>query len=156
MAFCSGRRSHYNTWRNCGTWIVTFISIVIGALGTVTKGLLKGQEDLEIRGQVVTIQTTALLRSARIPRRLKNCYQTLVRNHRLTLEWKTLRIIMIIISVLRSYQKTEKGVEYEDKHDTNCEWPSWIGPPKFWKTIGRVRNRWRIVDYPEYSILKID
>ena len=29
---------------------VTFIPIVIGALGTVTKGLLKGLEDSEIRG----------------------------------------------------------------------------------------------------------
>ena len=38
------------------------IPIVIGALSTVTKGLVKGQEDLEIRGQVETIQTTALLR----------------------------------------------------------------------------------------------
>ena len=40
---------------------VTIIPIVIGALGTVTKGL----KDLEITGQVETIQTTAL-RSARI------------------------------------------------------------------------------------------
>ena len=45
---------------------VTVILTVIGALGTVTKGLIKGLEDLEIRGRVETIQTTALLRSARI------------------------------------------------------------------------------------------
>ena len=45
-------------------------TIVIGALGTVTKGLIKGLEDLEIRGRVETIQTTALLRSARILRRV--------------------------------------------------------------------------------------
>ena len=44
------------------------MQIVIGALGTITKGLIKGLEDLEIRGQVETIQTTALLRSARILR----------------------------------------------------------------------------------------
>ena len=31
---------------------------VIGALGTVTKGLERGLEDLEIKGQVETIQTT--------------------------------------------------------------------------------------------------
>ena len=43
---------------------VTIIPIVIGAFGTVTKGLLKELEDLEVR--VETIQTTALLRSARI------------------------------------------------------------------------------------------
>ena len=48
---------------------VTFIPIVIDALGTVTEGLLKGLENLEIRVRVETIQTTALLRSARILRR---------------------------------------------------------------------------------------
>ena len=45
------------------------IPVVIGALGTVTKGLIKGREDLEIRGRVKTIQTTALSRSARILRK---------------------------------------------------------------------------------------
>ena len=35
-------------------------------LGTVTKGLLKGLEDLEVGGRVETIQTTALLRTSRI------------------------------------------------------------------------------------------
>ena len=49
---------------------VTIVPIVIGALGTVTKGLLKGLEDLEIGGPVETIQTTALLRTARILRRV--------------------------------------------------------------------------------------
>ena len=49
---------------------VTIVPIVIGALGTVTKGLLKGLEDLEVSGRVETIQTTALLRTARILRRV--------------------------------------------------------------------------------------
>ena len=49
---------------------VTIIPIVIGAFGTVTKGLLKGLEDLEIDGRVETIQGTALLRTARILRRV--------------------------------------------------------------------------------------
>ena len=44
--------------------------IVIGAFGTATKGLLKGVEDLEIGGQVETIKTTVLLRTARILRRV--------------------------------------------------------------------------------------
>ena len=48
---------------------VTIIPIVIGAFGTVTKGLLKGLEDLEVGGRVETIPTTALLRTARILRR---------------------------------------------------------------------------------------
>ena len=49
---------------------VTIVPIVIGALGTVTKGLLKGLEDLEIGERGETIQTTALLRTARILRRV--------------------------------------------------------------------------------------
>ena len=44
--------------------------IVIGALSTIPKRLLKGPEDFEIRGKVVTTQTTALLRSARILKRV--------------------------------------------------------------------------------------
>ena len=49
---------------------VIFIPIVIGALGTVSKGLVQGLKGLEIRGLVETIQTTVLLRSARILRRV--------------------------------------------------------------------------------------
>ncbi len=45
---------------------VTIVPIVTGAFGTVTKGLLKSLEDFEIGGQGETIQTTALLRTARI------------------------------------------------------------------------------------------
>ena len=49
---------------------VTIGLIVIGALGTIIKGLLKGLKDLEVGGQVETIQTIALLRMARILRRI--------------------------------------------------------------------------------------
>ena len=49
---------------------VTVVSNVIGALGTVTEGLLKGLEDLEIRGPVDTIQNTVLLRLAIILRKV--------------------------------------------------------------------------------------
>ncbi len=48
---------------------VTIIPIVID-FGAVTKGILKGLEDLEVGGRVETIQTTALLRTARILRRV--------------------------------------------------------------------------------------
>ena len=51
---------------------MTIVPIMIGAFGTVTKGLLKGLEDLAVGGRVETIQTTALLRTARIPRRFLN------------------------------------------------------------------------------------
>ena len=54
---------------------VTIIPVVIGAFGTITRRLLKGLEDLEFGGRVETIQTTALLRTARILRRvLETCH----------------------------------------------------------------------------------
>ena len=37
---------------------VTGISVVVGALGTVTEGLVQGLEDVEIRWRVETIKTT--------------------------------------------------------------------------------------------------
>ena len=60
--------------KNLWNMKVTIIPIVIGAFGTVTKGLLKGLEDLEVGGRVETIKTTTLLRTARILRRvLETC-----------------------------------------------------------------------------------
>ena len=41
---------------------VTAIPVVIGAVSSVTKVLLKRLEDIEKRGRVETIQTTASLR----------------------------------------------------------------------------------------------
>ena len=66
---------------------VTIITIVIGAFETVTKGLLKGLEDLEVGGRVETIQTTALLRTARILRRVLENWGVLLS---LKLQWKTI------------------------------------------------------------------
>ena len=42
---------------------VAIIPILIGAFGTITKGLLKGLKDLEVGDRVETIQTTALLKN---------------------------------------------------------------------------------------------
>ena len=66
---------------------VTIVQTVIGALGTITKGFLKGLEDLEVGGRVVTIQTTALLRTARILRRVQETWGDLLS---LKLQWKTI------------------------------------------------------------------
>ena len=60
---------------------VTIVPIVIGALGTVSKGLLKGLEDLEVGGRVETIQTTALLRTARILRRVRETWGDLLHSN---------------------------------------------------------------------------
>ena len=64
---------------------VTIIPIVIGALGTVTKGLFKRLEDLEVGGWEETIQTTKLLRTARIMRMILETWGDL-----LSLQWKTI------------------------------------------------------------------
>ena len=41
---------------------VTVIPLVNGALRTIPKGLVRGLEDLEIKGQMETIETTAIFR----------------------------------------------------------------------------------------------
>ena len=56
---------------------VTIIPIVIGAFGTVTKGLLKGMEDLEVGGRVETIQT-AFLKTAWILRKVLQTWRDLL------------------------------------------------------------------------------
>ena len=66
---------------------VTIVPILIGAFGNVTKGLLKGLEDVEVRGRVETIQTTALLKTARILRRVLETWGDLLS---LKLQWKTI------------------------------------------------------------------
>ena len=66
---------------------VTIVPIVIGAFGTITKGLLKGLEDLEVGGRVETIQMTALLKTAKILRRVLETWGDLLS---LKFQWKTI------------------------------------------------------------------
>ena len=79
-------------WQKQWNMKVTIIPNVIGAFGTVSKGLLKGLDDLEVGGREETIQTTSLLRTARILRRVLrlDVTQTPVKNHQLKLMGKTL------------------------------------------------------------------
>ena len=64
--------------KNLWNMKVTTVPIVIGALGTITKGLLKGLEGLEVGGRVETIQMTALLKTARILRRVLETWGNLL------------------------------------------------------------------------------
>ena len=64
---------------------VTIIPILIGAFGTVTYGLLKGPEDLEVGDRVETIQTTALLKTARMLRSVLETWEDLLS---LNIQWK--------------------------------------------------------------------
>ena len=63
------------------------ISIIISALGTLHKGLVQGLEDLQMKGRVETIQTTVLLRSAKILQRVLEIWEDLLT---LKLWWKTI------------------------------------------------------------------
>ena len=66
---------------------ITVIPVVVGALCTVARDFVKRQKDLEIRGWMETIQTTALLRSTRILRRVLKTWGDLLS---LKLQWKTI------------------------------------------------------------------
>ena len=57
---------------------VTIVPIVMGALGTITKGLLKALKEFEIDGRLETIQTTALLRTTGILRRVLKTWEDLL------------------------------------------------------------------------------
>ena len=85
-----GLPDHWQTLYPLGQYriiIIIIIIIIIGAFGTVTKGLLKGLKDLEVGGRAETIQTTALLRTARILRRVLETWEVILS---LKLQWKTI------------------------------------------------------------------
>ena len=73
-------------WESKKPWNMKVIRIVIGALSTVNKWSVQGLEDLEIRERVENTHTTALLRSARILRRVLETWGDLLS---LRLQWKT-------------------------------------------------------------------
>ena len=66
---------------------VTIVPIMINALGTITKGLLKDLEDLEVGRRVETIQMIALVRTAIILRRVLETWGDLLS---LKLQWKNI------------------------------------------------------------------
>ena len=74
---------------------VAIVPILISAIGTITKGLLKGLEYSEVGRRVEIIQMTALLRTARILTRVLEIWGELLllklqwKNHQLILMWKT-------------------------------------------------------------------
>ena len=76
-------------WKKLWNMKVTIISIVISVFGTITKGLLKGLEDLEVGGRVETIQTTALLKTASILRRVLETWEDFLS---LNLQWKIISL----------------------------------------------------------------
>ena len=74
-------------WKKLSNMKVTIIPIVIGALRTITKGLVLGLKNLEITERVETIQTAAFLRSAGILRRVLETWGDFLL---LKLQWETI------------------------------------------------------------------
>ena len=74
-----------------------FIPIVIGAFSTVTKGLIKGLEDMEIRGGEKNISNYYIIQigknTEKSPGYLRGntVTQTPVKDPQLTMMWKTLK-----------------------------------------------------------------
>ena len=69
---CEKKDKYFNIAReseNCYMKVI-IIPIEIGAFSTVTKGSLKGPVDLMVGGRLKTRQTTELLRTTRILRRV--------------------------------------------------------------------------------------
>ena len=83
--------------KKLGNMKVTVVPIVIGAFGTVTKGLLKALEDLNVDGREETIPNNNIIgngqNTEKSPGDLRRLAvtQTPVKNHQLTLIWKTLK-----------------------------------------------------------------
>ena len=67
---CAKKDKYLNLARELKNLWNMKVTILLDAFGTITKGLLKGLEDLEVSGRVETIRMTALLRTARILRRV--------------------------------------------------------------------------------------
>ena len=84
---------------------VTIIPIVIGVFGTVTKGLLKELEDLEVGFRVDTIWTT-LLRPARILRKFLDTWGDFLslklQCETISVSWWEKTIIIIIIIIIET------------------------------------------------------
>ena len=96
----------------------TIIPIVIGAFGTVTKGLLEGLQDMEFGGRVETIETTTLLRTARDTEKKS---------------WKLEETCCPSNSCERSSAKTDVKNSNELNNNNNNNNNSWKYEEKSWK-----------------------
>ena len=94
-------------WKKLWNMKVTIVPFVIGVFGTVTKWLLKELEDLEVGWREETIQTTALLGTARILRRVLETWGDLLS---LKLQWKP---------SAKTDVKNSQGVN--DNYNFNCK-----------------------------------
>ena len=141
---------------------VTIIPIVIGAFGTVTKGLLKGLEDLEVGGRVETIQTTALLRTARILRRVLETWGDLLSLRLRIVDFAAPADCRVKLKenekrdkYLDLARELKKPMEHESDGDTICNWCTRRSHQRIDTGTGGLRNKRMNRDHPNYSIIKI-
>ena len=105
---------------------VMVIPIIVGVLETVLKNMEKKLDELEIRGRIKTIQTTAGLKSARTLRRKWRrlaVTQTTVKNQQLELVWKTQ------INRQNTRKRKEKWLEDQENHSGGC-WRYTLSPTR--------------------------
>ena len=139
---------------------VTLIPVLIGPLGTVIEGLEQGLEGLEIRGRLHTIQTTELLRLARIQKtRLEEtcCHlgcsgkpsaNAVVKSSQMT---KIIIIVMIIlIIILLSSKKSEKAEWHKVDDNASFYWCNWKVCKDLEKRAGRIGNLCKNWDHPDH------
>ena len=88
---------------------VTVTPIVIRALGMISKGLVRGLEELEILGQMETIQITSLLRLARILRRVSEAWGDSSKRLSVNAGIKNSQEIMIMIIIGQPLSKCAKS-----------------------------------------------
>ena len=105
---------------------VTIIPIVIGAFGTVTKGLLMGQGDLEVVGRVETIQTTALLRTARILETWGDLLSLKLQWKIIIFSWCEETIIIMIIIIVIHIHLLKTKLNYIKLKNARSWWNIWF------------------------------
>ena len=88
---------------------LTVIPIVISAPGMITKGSVRSQEEMEIRGRAETIQTYSIVKVSQITEKnsgdLKRLTvsQTPVKGHQLKLVWKNSQGVPDIVIMVRVF-----------------------------------------------------
>ena len=127
---------------------LTVIPIVISALEIIPKGLVKGLRDLEIRGQVETIQTKNIIKigqnTEKSPGDLKRLAvtQTPIKDHQLMLMWKLASNLNI---TKRGTQATGLGVmigrcSLDSQHGRPDRHPTNVGCSFFRYMNDDIRN----------------
>ena len=128
---------------------VPFIPIVIGVLGTATEGLVQRMGDLEIRGRVEAIQTTGLLRSARILRIVLEIWGDSLMGKNSQKKIKKVKIEINILTLWETNKQTNKQtMGHEGNDDTHCNTNSMVTviPIVTWKNPRKIGKE---LDYLE-------